>query len=136
MAVTAAGGVILGIVAVVMSLDAPGRVLASIAAVGLLVLAALGGLRRPRLAVVYENGRPQLAVRGLAGTTAFASEQITRVRLSKNRRLGRTNPMLEIDVSVDDDGDAAERLLVFTRWDLGTNPADVYDALTLSGLVP
>jgi hypothetical protein len=35
--------------------------------------------------------------------------------------------LLEIDTVVDD------RLLVFTRWDLGTSPIDVLDALTDAG---
>jgi hypothetical protein len=37
---------------------------------------------------------------------------------------------LEIDTVADD------RLLVFTRWDLGTDPLQALDALTAAGYVP
>ena len=40
--------------------------------------------------------------------------------------IGRKVRLLEIDTT---DG----RLLVFTRWDLGTDPLDVLDALTAAG---
>ena len=40
--------------------------------------------------------------------------------------------MLEIDVRT---ADGTERLLIFGRWDLGTNPEDVFDALTVHRLV-
>ncbi|SLI35928.1 Uncharacterised protein [Mycobacteroides abscessus subsp. abscessus] len=38
--------------------------------------------------------------------------------------------MLEIDVRHHD----GERLLIFGRWDLGTNPEDVFDALVVHRL--
>ena len=48
------------------------------------------------------------------------------IRITEFRRIARTVRLLEID-TVDD------RLLVFTRWDLGTDPLDVLDALTAAG---
>ncbi len=48
------------------------------------------------------------------------------VRITEFRRLARKVRLLEIE-TVDD------RLLVFTRWDLGTDPLDVLDALTAAG---
>ena len=48
------------------------------------------------------------------------------IRISEFRRIGRTIRLLEIDAH---DG----RLFVFSRWDLGTDPLDVLDALTATG---
>ena len=48
------------------------------------------------------------------------------IRITEFRRIGRKTRLLEID-TVDD------RLLVFTRWDLGTDPLHVLDALTAAG---
>ena len=45
------------------------------------------------------------------------------IRITEFRRIGRKVRLLEIDT-------ADDRLLVFTRWDLGTDPLDVLDALT------
>ena len=48
------------------------------------------------------------------------------IRITEFRRIGRKMRLLEIDAV---DG----RLLVFSRWDLGTSPLNVLDALTASG---
>ncbi|EKF25927.1 hypothetical protein C731_0047 [Mycolicibacterium hassiacum DSM 44199] len=48
------------------------------------------------------------------------------IRITEFRRFGRRVRLLEIDTV---DGD----LLVFTRWDLGTDPLHVLDALTAAG---
>ncbi len=58
---------------------------------------------------------------------------VMRVRIVAYPRLGRRVPMLEIDVR-DPRGD--EQLLIFGRWDLGTDPRTVYDALAVRGLAP
>jgi hypothetical protein len=52
---------------------------------------------------------------------------IAGIRITEFRRLARKVRLLEIDTADDD------RLLVFTRWDLGTDPLDVLDALTDAG---
>jgi hypothetical protein len=48
------------------------------------------------------------------------------IRITEFRRLARKVRLLEVD-TVDD------KLIVFSRWDLGTNPIDVLDALTSAG---
>ena len=109
----------------------PGRIIVGCAALALLGFAVLAGARRPRLAIIADDtGEFRLAVRGLRRTANYGPTEITGVRLSRARRLGRSCAMLEIDVRDRDN----ERLLVFTRWDLGTNPLDVLDALTAAGL--
>ena len=48
------------------------------------------------------------------------------IRITEFRRIGRKARLLEIDTTDD-------RLHVFTRWDLGTDPLEVLDALTSAG---
>ncbi len=48
------------------------------------------------------------------------------IRITEFRRIARKVRLLEIE-TLDD------RLLVFTRWDLGTDPIHVLDALTAAG---
>jgi hypothetical protein len=48
------------------------------------------------------------------------------IRITEFRRLARKVRLLELDTV---DG----RLTVFSRWDLGTDPVDVLDALTAAG---
>ena len=57
----------------------------------------------------------------------MARDDIAKIRITEFRRIGRKVRLLEIDTVADD------RLLVFTRWDLGTDPLDVLDALTDAG---
>lgn len=103
--------------------DAPGRILGGIAAVGLLAFASMSWRARPKLAITPEG----LAVRGWWSTHVFGRDDIASIRITEFRRIGRKVRLLEIDTVADD------RLLVFTRWDLGTNPLDVLDALTDAG---
>lgn len=51
---------------------------------------------------------------------------VASVRITEFRRIGRKTRLLELDT-------ADDQLLVFTRWDLGTDPIDVLDALTDAG---
>jgi len=51
---------------------------------------------------------------------------IASVRITEFRRIARRVRLLELDT-------ADDQLLVFTRWDLGTDPIDVLDALTEAG---
>ena len=60
------------------------------------------------------------------GETELRRADIRLIRITEFRRIGRKTRLLEID-TVDD------RLLVFTRWDLGTDPLHVLDALTAAG---
>ncbi|MEV0367035.1 PH domain-containing protein [Nocardia fusca] len=117
------GGVVLA-VAAVLTTELPGKFMLGVAALVLLGLAALGMRQRPRLSVV-PGENPRLVLRTLTGVTEYTRDQILRARVVGYRRLGRKSPMLEIDV----DHLGSERLLIFGRWDLGTSPEDVYDAV-------
>lgn len=129
----AVGGVAMVGAALLLGLDAPGRFLAGIAALGMLAVAGLGARQRPKLAVVRADGAPAIAATRVRGRRVYRRGDIARVRIVPYPRLGRRVPMLEID-AVDPDG--TERLLIFGRWDLGTDPAVVFDALSVHGLVP
>jgi hypothetical protein len=112
----------LAITAVTVVTDAPGRILLGIAAVGLLVFASLSWRARPKLAITDDG----LLTHGLWRTNVFQPTDIKLIRITEFRRIARKVRLLEVD-TVDD------RLLVFTRWDLGTDPLNVLDALTAAG---
>jgi hypothetical protein len=102
--------------------DAPGRILVGIAALGLLVFASVSWRARPKLAISGDG----LVIRGWSRTNLLRRSDIKIVRITEFRRLARKVRLLEVDTT---DG----RLLVFTRWDLGTDPLNVLDALTAAG---
>jgi hypothetical protein len=77
---------------------------------------------RPKLAIT-DTG---LAVRGWFRTQVLAHSDLAGIRITEFRRLARKVRLLEVD-TVDD------QLFVFTRWDLGTDPLHVLDALTEAG---
>jgi hypothetical protein len=113
----------MAIAAVTVVTDVPGRVLAGIAAVGLLAFASMSWRTRPKLAITPTG----LVVRGWFGTHVLGRQDVAKIRITEFRRIGRKVRLLEIDTVADD------RLLVFTRWDLGTDPLAVMDALTDAG---
>ena len=115
-------GLILAIGAVTLITDAPGRILVGIAAAGLLVFASLSWRARPKLAISDDG----LVIRGWSRTNLLRRSDIKIIRITEFRRIARKVRLLEIDTTDD-------RLLVFTRWDLGTDPLDVLDALTAAG---
>jgi hypothetical protein len=115
-------GLILAIATVTLITDAPGRILLGIAATGLLVFASLSWRARPKLAISDDG----LVTRGWSRTNLLRRDDIEIVRITEFRRLARKVRLLEIDTTDD-------RLLVFTRWDLGTDPLNVLDALTDAG---
>lgn len=115
-------GLILATVGLTLVTDPPGRVLIGAAGVGLLVFAVLSWRARPRLALTDDA----LVVRGWVRTHRLARPQIKLIRITEFQRIGRKTRLLEID-TVDD------RLLVLSRWDLGTDPLTVLDALTAAG---
>jgi hypothetical protein len=115
-------GLILATGAVTPITDAPGRILVGVAAVGLLVFASLSWRARPKLAISDDG----LVIRGWSRTTLLRRSDIKIIRITEFRRLARKVRLLEIDTTDD-------RLLVFTRWDLGTDPLNVLDALTAAG---
>ena len=109
--------------AVTLVTDAPGRILAIIAAAGLLVFATLSWRARPKLAI-SDGG---LLIRGPLRTHQLDKPDIKIIRITEFRRIARKVRLLEIDTTDD-------RLFVLTRWDLGTDPLEVLDALTAAGL--
>src|SRR3979490_2261960 len=111
-------GLILATGAVTLIPDVPGRIFVGIAAVGLVVFASLSWRARPKLAITDDG----LVTRGWSRTNVLRRSDIKLIRITEFRRIARKVRLLEIDT-------ADDRLLVFTRWDLGTDPLDVLDAL-------
>jgi hypothetical protein len=118
-------GAAMAIGAVTVVTDTPGRVLAGVAGIGLLTFASMSWRARPKLAITDAG----LVTRGWFSIRVLQPADIGAVRITEFRRIGRKVRMLEIDVI---EGD---RLLVFTRWDLGVDPLEVLDALTAAGYV-
>lgn len=119
-------------VAIALPADPAGRFLIGLAALGLLVVTALGLRQRPRLAV--QDGNRGVTVQRLRGRLDVDRSELSRVRIVRYPRFGRRVPMLEIDVrppGTDDD-----TLLIFGRWDLGADPTTVFESLNARGLVP
>jgi hypothetical protein len=96
--------------------------LAGVAGVGLIVFAGFSFRARPRLAITEEG----LTVRGWLRSRTLRRPDITLIRITEFRRIGRKVRLLEIDTSDD-------QLIVLSRWDLGTDPLRVLDALTAAG---
>ncbi|MFC4606212.1 PH domain-containing protein [Rhodococcus kronopolitis] len=129
---TGLGALALAVAAAAAASDPVGRLLIGLAALGLAVITAMGLRQRPRLAVL--DGAHGIAVTGILGRREYHRADLARIRIVRYPRLGRRVPMLEIDVrpaGADDD-----RLMIFGRWDLGTDPNDVFDALVVQQLVP
>ena len=118
-------GLAMALVAVTVVTDPPGRVLGGVAALGLLLFATASWRARPKLAITGAG----LEIRGWLSTRVLAKDDITLIRITEIRRLARKVRLLEIDT-------ADDRLYVFTRWDLGTNPLQVLDTLTDAGYAP
>jgi Bacterial PH domain len=115
-------GIVMAISCVTLVTDAPGQLLSGIAAAGLILFASASWRARPKLAITPDG----LVVRGWLRTQLLRRSDIKVIRISEFRRIGRKMRLLEIDAT---DG----RLLIFSRWDLGTDPLEVLDALTTSG---
>ena len=115
-------GVLMAIAAVTLVTDLPGRVLAGVAAVGLILFAGMSWLARPKLAITPEG----LALRGWFRTQILQQSDIKIIRIMEFRRYGRRVRLLEIEKA---DAD----LVLFSRWDLGADPVQVLDALTAAG---
>jgi hypothetical protein len=102
--------------------DPPGRLLLGISGAGLILFAGGTWRARPKLAITADG----LQVRGWWRPQRLRRADIKIIRITEFRRFGRKIRLLEIDAN---DG----RLLILSRWDLGTDPLDVLDALTASG---
>ncbi|WP_228032412.1 PH domain-containing protein [Mycolicibacterium sp. P9-22] len=118
-------GLVMAAIAVTVVTDPPGRVLGGVAALGLVLFATASWRARPKLAITGAG----LQIRGWLSTRVLAKDDITLIRITEFRRLARKVRLLEIDT-------ADDRLYVFTRWDLGTNPLQVLDALADAGYTP
>jgi Bacterial PH domain len=116
-------GLMMATAAVTLVTDPPGKILAIIAAAGLLLFAMLSWRARPKLAI--NDGA--LVIRGAMRTHRLTKADIKLIRITEFRRLARKVRLLEIDTNDD-------RLFVLTRWDLGADPLDALDALTAAGL--
>ena len=112
--------------------DPPGRILAGIAAIGLLVFAAGSWRARPRLAITGDG----LVYRGWFRTLTLGRADLELIRITEFRRWGRKVRLLELDLKDDrglKGGEGPGQLLVLSRWDLSTDPPDVRDARTADG---
>lgn len=118
-------GVILALGAVTLVTDPPGRILVGLAGAGLLMFALMSWRARPKLAITDDV----LVYRGWWNVSRLTRADITRIRITEFRRIGRKVRLLEIDTT-------DNRLLVLSRWDLGTDPLNVLDALTDAGYAP
>lgn len=115
-------GVLMAAACALAAQDVPGRILTGVGAAGLLVFAAGSWRARPRLALCDDT----LVYRGWVHTRTLRRPDVDTVRITEFRRLGRRVRLLEIET-------AGDVLLVLSRWDLGTDPLAVLDALTVAG---
>jgi len=116
------GGVLLAIASVTVVTDAPGRILTGVAAAGLILFAGMTWRARPKLAITPGG----LALRGWFRTQVLQRSDIKIIRITEFRRHGRRVRLLEVETV---DGG----LTLLSRWDLGTDPLEVLDALTAAG---
>ena len=115
-------GVLMAIASVTLVTDPPGRVMTGIAALGLILFAIVSWRARPKLAITPEG----LVVRGWFRTQLLRHPDIKIIRITEFRRMGRKLRLLEVETT-------GGGLLILSRWDLGTDPLEVLDALTAAG---
>jgi PH (Pleckstrin Homology) domain-containing protein len=115
-------GVLMAIASVTLVTDAPGRILTGIAAAGLILFAGMTWRARPKLAIALGG----LVLRGWFRTQVLQHSDIKIIRITEFRRHARTVRLLEVETV---DGG----LVILSRWDLGTDPLKVLDALTDAG---
>jgi hypothetical protein len=117
-----AAGVLMAIASVTLVTDPPGRILTGIAATGLILFAGMTWRARPKLAISPGG----LVLRGWFRTQVLQHSDIKIIRITEFRRHGRTVRLLEVET-------VAGGLVILSRWDLGTDPLKVLDALTAAG---
>ena len=93
-----------------------------VAAALLLATGASALVVRPRLVVAPSR----LRIRTVRGASEYTPSEVTRIRVVSTARLGRKVPTVEFDLPGD-------RLVVLGRWDLGTHPENVIEALEQAG---
>jgi hypothetical protein len=116
------GGVLMAIASVTLVTEPPGRILTGVAAVGLILFAGVTWRARPKLAITPDG----LVLRGWFRTQVLHDSDIKIIRISEFRRHGRRVRLLEVET-------VTGGFVVFSRWDLGTDPLEVLDALTAAG---
>ena len=112
----------MAIASVTLVTDPPGRVMTGIAALGLILFAGVSWRARPKLAITPDG----LAIRGWFRTQLLRRPDIKIIRITEFRRYARKVRLLEIET-------VNGGLVIFSRWDLGTDPLEVLDALTAAG---
>ena len=117
-----AAGVLMAIASVTLVTDPPGRILSGVAAAGLILFAGMTWRARPKLAITPDG----LVLRGWFRTQVLQHPDIKIIRITEFRRHGRRVRLLEVETATDG-------LVIFSRWDLGTDPLEVLDALTSAG---
>jgi hypothetical protein len=115
-------GVAMAIACVTLVTDPPGRILTGIAAVGLILFAGASWRARPKLAITPDG----LVLKGWFRTQLFRHSDIKIIRITEFRRYARKVRLLELET-------VNGGLVIFSRWDLGTEPLEVLDALTAAG---
>lgn len=100
--------------------DPAGRLLIGLTALALGGAGFYGLRARPRLSA----GEDGIAIGGVRGQQGFGWSRVSSMRLVRTRRFGREVPTLEVETA------DPERLHVFSRLELGADPADVLDRLT------
>jgi Bacterial PH domain len=115
-------GILMAIASVTVVTDPPGRVLTGIAAAGLILFAGATWRARPKLAITPAG----LALRGWFRTQLLQPSGIKIIRITEFRRYARKVRLLEVEI-------VGGGLVLFSRWDLGTDPLEVLDALTAAG---
>jgi hypothetical protein len=115
-------GVLMATACVTLVTDTPGRLLTGFAALGLILFAGVSWRARPKLAITPGG----LALRGWFRTQLLRQPDIKIIRITEFRRFSRKVRLLEVEMT---DGG----LVIFSRWDLGTDPLDVLDTLTAAG---
>ncbi len=115
-------GVAMAIASVTLVTDPPGRILTGIAALGLILFAGVSWRARPKLAITPDG----LVLKGWLRTQLFRHSDIKIIRITEFRRYARKVRLLELET-------VNGGLVIFSRWDLGTEPLEVLDALTAAG---
>ena len=100
----------------------PANILTGIAGLGLILFAGASWRARPKLAITPGG----LVLKGWFRTQLFRPSDIKIIRITEFRRYARKVRLLELET-------VSGGLVIFSRWDLGTEPLEVLDALTAAG---
>lgn len=111
----------MAIASVTLVTDTPGRVLTGVAALGLILFASATWRARPRLAITPTAWRSEVG----SGRSYY---DIPISRSSESTSFAVTAAWCACSRSKRSAG-----LLILSRWDLGSDPVEVLDALTAAG---